>query len=242
MNHERANCWVWLRDLGWRKIDDRNEESCTEMFRIAVEAKRLGATISMHEELRGDRWVITEIQDFPTASIGPAQEVTFSVSECTFGWTAAYHQRGTQLTVRIRLVPDTGITEATMAALRNTWKTGIESKWGNRFGCCTNPGCVGRCRLQFDVQWVTSNEHHTVRVRPGPAQSNKSTWDTSDDGHAASHEFGHMLGHPDEYSSAACPSRNPVNTNTVMDSNSDPVVERLCRPFCDRLGQSTFTA
>ena len=66
-----------------------------------------------------------------------------------------------------------------------------------------------------------------------------TTWDTSDTGDVASHEFGHMLGHPDEYASAACPKRNPVNTGTVMDDNTE-VVERLCRPFCDRLGQPTY--
>jgi bacillopeptidase F (M6 metalloprotease family) len=64
-------------------------------------------------------------------------------------------------------------------------------------------------------------------------------WDTSDSGDVASHEFGHMLGHPDEYASAACPNRSPVNTGTVMDDNTE-VVERLCRPFCDRHGLNTY--
>ena len=50
-----------------------------------------------------------------------------------------------------------------------------------------------------------------------------TTWDTSDTADVASHEFGHMLGHPDEYADAACPARNPVNTGTVMDNNSGTV-------------------
>lgn len=231
---------MWLRGLGWRKLDDRNEESCTEMLRLAVTAKRAATPVSVHEEQRDGRWVITEIQDFPGGGIGAAQEISFSVSECGFNWTAAYRQRGTHISVRIKLVPDAGITAATMTTLRNTWKNGIENKWSNRFGCCTNPGCVGRCNLTFSVEWVASNEHHAVRVRPGPATSNMTTWDTSDTGDVASHEFGHMLGHPDEYAAATCPARSPVNTGTVMDDNTE-VVERLCRPFCDRLSQSVYT-
>ena len=210
------------------------------MLRLAIAAKRLAAPITIHEELRGDRWVITEIQDYTWGGIGPGQEVSFAVSECVYGWTARFHQRGTRITIRIRLNPDAGITEATMATLRDRWRTGIESKWSNRFGCCTNPGCVGRCNLTFGVEWVTSNEHHQVRVQPGPARSNMGLWDTDDTGDVASHEFGHMLGHPDEYTDSACPSRSPGNTGTVMDDNTE-VVERLCRPFCDRLGQPTFT-
>jgi hypothetical protein len=141
--------------------------------------------------------------------------------------------------VRIRLDFDSGISAVTQTTLRNRWQTGIENKWSNRFGCCTSPGCIGRCVLTFGVEWVTSNEHHRVRVRQGPAQTNMTLWDTSDTGDVASHEFGHMLGHPDEYPTSTCPNRSPVSTGTVMDDNTE-VVERLCRPFCDRHGLNTY--
>jgi hypothetical protein len=239
-NEERSNAWVWLRGSGWRNLDDRNDDACTNLLTIAAAAKSRGWAISVHEEQRDGRPYITEIYDFPNGAIGSVEHVSFDVSECVYGWTAAYDQRGTDITVRIRLVPDAGISEQTMAALRNTWKAGIENKWSNRFGCCTDPGCIGRCVLNFHVEWVTENEHHTVRVQVGPARSDMSNWDTMDTGDVASHEFGHMLGYPDEYPDSACPSRSPVNTGTVMDDNTE-VVLRLCRPFCDRLGESTFT-
>lgn len=239
-NEERSNAWVWLRHSGWRKLDDRNDDATTNLLAIAAEAKSKGRSLSVHEEYRGGTWRITEIADFHTGTLGPTFNVSFAMSECIYGWTAAFDQRGTTITVRIRLVPDAGITAATMATLRTRWQTGIESKWSNRFGCCTSPGCVGGCALNFRVEWVNTNEHHTVRVRQGPAGTNMTTWDTSDSGDVASHEFGHMLGYPDEYSSSLCPSRSPVNTGTVMDDNTE-VVRRLCTPFCDRLQQTTYT-
>lgn len=203
-------------------------------------AKQRGLAVSVHEEERSGDRVITEIYDFINGAVGPTEEVSFSVSECSFGWTAAYAQRGTHITVRIRLVPDTGISAQTMATLRATWQAGIERKWSNRFGCCDNRECDCRCVLTFAVEWVASNEHHTVRVRPGPARSDMTTWDTEDTGDVASHEFGHMLGHPDEYPTSACPNRSPVSTGTVMDDNTE-VVRRLVQRFCDRLGETTTT-
>ena len=234
-NDERSNAWVWLRGSGWRKLDDRHDDACTNLLAIAAKAKRNGWVVSVHEEERGGRTFITEMYDFLNGEVGPTQEVSFAVSECVYGWNAAYAQRGTTITVRIRLVPDAGISAATMDDLRNRWKNGIESKWSNRFGCCTNPGCLGECALRFRVEWVASGEHHRVRVRVGPARSDMTNWDTSDSGDVASHEFGHMLGHPDEYPDSACPGRSPVSTGTVMDDNTE-VVARLVEPFCDRHG------
>ncbi len=238
--NEAANAWVWLRNRGWRKLDDRSADVCTRLLDIAAMAKERGLAVSVHEEQRGNDRVITEIYDFVNGATGPGEEVSFSVSECVYSWTAAYAQRGTHITVRIRLVPDAGISDATMATLRDTWKQGIEQKWGNRFGCCDTPGCDCRCVLTFSVEWVDSNEHHTVNVHVGPSRSDMTNWDTMDTGDVASHEFGHMLGHPDEYASDSCPKRDPVNTGTVMDDNTE-VVERLVRPLCHRLGESTST-
>jgi hypothetical protein len=52
-----------------------------------------------------------------------------------------------------------------------------------------------------------------------------TNWDTMDTGGVASHEFGHMLGHSDEYGNANCPRRSPVDPGTVMDNTE--VVEEL---------------
>ena len=99
-------------------------------------------------------------------------------------------------------------------------------------------------RVRVDVRGAVDvrNPHLTVRVKRGDGRSNLSLWHTDDSGDVASHEFGHLLGHPDEYSEDdVCPNRNPVDTGTVMDDNTE-VVSRLCRPFCDRLSQDTTPA
>jgi hypothetical protein len=165
------------------------------------------------------------------------EQHSFHVSECIFGWTAAFEQTWTHLVVRIRLNPDAGISNATMTNLQNTWENGIEGTWHHRWGC----GRAGEltCRLSFDVQWVASNQHHTVRVRPGPERSNMTTWDTADTGGVAAHEFGHMLGLVDEYpEDPPCPDRDPVNTGTVMDNNSNNVPARLMTRFANNIGST----
>jgi hypothetical protein len=164
------------------------------------------------------------------------QESSFAVSECIYGWTAAFEQTWTHIRVRIRLNPDAGITDATMNSLRTTWENGIESTWSNQWGC----GRAGEitCPLTFEVQGVASNEHHAVRVRPGPDRSNMTTWDTSDTGAVAAHEFGHMLGNPDEYTDTSCPTRDPVNSGTIMDNNSANIPERMMTRFANNIGST----
>jgi hypothetical protein len=156
-------------------------------------------------------------------------ERRFSVFECIYGWIAAFYQQCTAVTVRIRLVPDAGITDVQLAALRATWEAGIVNKWSGHFVCV---GPYGNSSITFAVQWVDANPHHTVRVRVGPARSDMTTWDTNDTGDVAAHEFGHMIGNPDEYADAACPSRNPVNTGTVMDNNTGAALQRQVDRVC----------
>jgi bacillopeptidase F (M6 metalloprotease family) len=65
-----------------------------------------------------------------------------------------------------------------------------------------------------------------------------STWDTEDNGAIAAHEFGHMLGNPDEYTDRVCPNRNPVNTGTIMDDNTANIPDRMMKRFADNIGST----
>jgi hypothetical protein len=241
-NEEESNAWVWLSGTGWRKLDDRNRDACTNLLAIAALAKNRSADVMVHEELRDNIWFITEIYDFSLEAAFAAQEISFSVSECIFGWTAAFLQQGTHITARIQLNPDPDVSASLLQEVQDRWKRGIEDKWSYRFSCCQRPGCTSPCALTFEVQWTSDRPHLVVRVQRGGGRSNLSLWHTDDSGDVASHEFGHLLGHPDEYSEpSVCPNRNPVNTGTVMDDNTE-VVQRLCKPVCDRLSEDTTPA
>jgi len=197
-NEEESNAWVWLSGAGWRKLDDRNRDACTNLLAVAALAKGRNSEVMVHEELRGDTWFITEIYDFSHGVTLAAREVNFSVSECTFGWTAAFLQQGTHITARIQLNPDGDVSAALLEEVKVRWKRGIENKWSYRFACCERPNCTSTCALTFEVQWTSEKPHLVVRVMRGGGRSNLGLWHTDDSGDVASHEFGHLLGHPDE--------------------------------------------
>jgi len=167
------------------------------------------------------------------------EEHSFSMSECIFGWQAAFEQTWTHIRIRIRLNPDAGVSAATMNTLRTTWRNGIVNTWSERWGCGRSGEVT--CKLTFDVQWVNTNQHHTVRVRPGPAGTNMTTWDTMDTGAVAAHEYGHMHGLVDEYVDGRCPGRSPVSTGTVMDNNSNNVPARMMTRFANNIGSNVVT-
>jgi hypothetical protein len=173
-----------------------------------------------------------QFADDPHAAAGPCPYVgerRFSRSECIFSWSAAFQQSCTAVTVRIRLVPDTGITAQELATLRATWEAGIEDKWSGHF-VCTGP--YGNSTITFNARFVTSNAHHTVRVSRGPGQTVMTRWFTDDNGDTAAHEFGHMIGNQDEYVDSRCPNRSPVSTGTVMHNNVGPAEQRHVNRVC----------
>lgn len=199
-----------------------------------------------HQGHSGPLQVKSQIMNNQTGSVRQRlqsiarQNVSFSMSECIYGWTAAFEQTWSHVIVRIRLNPDAGISAQTMTTLRTTWENTIQTRWNNRWA-------IGRsgevpCNLTFDVQWVNTSAHHNVRVRVGPAATNMLNWDTADTGAVAAHEFGHMLGNVDEYPATNCPGRSPVNTGTIMDNNSNVIPARLLTAFATRVGSNIVNA
>src|SRR6266849_8738307 len=82
-NEEESNAWVWLSGAGWRKLDDRNRDACTDLLEIASLAKNRNAEVMVREEMRGDTWFITEIYDFSLGGKFAVQVGSVSGSERT---------------------------------------------------------------------------------------------------------------------------------------------------------------
>lgn len=99
-------------------------------------------------------------------------------------------------------------------AVRQSWERAIERKWSNRMYLrVTIPGTKqGPCKflIKADIRWVTdpAKAHHTITPKnPGDTCNGRvglndtcsmtdwGTGDTTD----ITHEFGHMLGNPEDY-------------------------------------------
>jgi hypothetical protein len=158
---------------------------------------------------------------------------SFGYNECIYHGHAEFDQTWAHIEVRIELDPDNDVSDATINSLKPTWASGIQNTWNNQWAL----GRSGElsCDLTFDVRFVTSDRHHKVKVHVGPTRSNESNWDTQDTGAVVAHEFGHMLGNPDEYSDPNCPNRSPVNTGTIMDNNSTNIPSRLMQILADTI-------
>lgn len=175
-------------------------------------------------------------------------EVSQSRSECIYGWTAAYRIEETskectvQVTLRIRLVPDTGVSAADIATVQALWEPAIEAAWTNQFPLVRTDGSCSceRYRLSVDVQFVASGEHHTVTVHPGSGRADMSNWYVNSTGGTAAHESGHMFGNVDEYTDSNCPSRTVTSDGSIMqNSQTGTVRARHYQGFADWLSNHT---
>lgn len=168
-------------------------------------------------------------------------EVSESRSECIYGWTAAFRiteekECVLQIVVRIRLQPDADVTQQQLQNAQATWEPAIERAWSGRFRIRRKDGdCpCEEYRVLVDVQWVTSGEHHVVQVHSGSGRADMGNWFITSTGGTAAHEFGHMLGNPDEYPDPACPNRNVTNDNSIMrSSQTGQVRPRHYQRFAD---------
>ena len=158
-------------------------------------------------------------------------EVSFSRSECIYGWTAAYRiveesDCRLHVEVRIRLVPDADVTDQQLQNTMNVWEPAIEQAWTDRFALLLSRGgcqCQEYHLTTFDVQWVQAGEHHTVAVHSGNGRADMGNWFINNTGGTTAHEVGHMIGNVDEYPDANCPNRVLSNDNSIMRDSQNGV-------------------
>lgn len=168
--------------------------------------------------------------------------------ECLYAWTAAYRidedsrQCVLRITLRIRLVPDTGVSASDIATVIARWEPAIEAAWTNQFILVLSDGtCLcRRYALTVDVQFVQSGEHHVVTVHPGSGRADMGNWYVNSTGGTAAHESGHMFGNPDEYADSNCPSRTVTSDGSIMqNSQSGTVKQRHYQGFADWISNRT---
>ncbi|QDT42682.1 hypothetical protein Pan241w_27700 [Gimesia alba] len=157
-------------------------------------------------------------------------EINYRRWDCRYNWRVRFHRDGDLISVRIKLRPDSSISSHKIETLKEEWRRGILSKWNRS----------DDQRFRFKVEFVDHDEHYVVEVTPSVSRSHMKRWDQFDTGHVASHEFGHMIGLKDEYHYPfpECSLRSPVDTGTVMETPTGPVVDRLLSLVDDTEGDT----
>jgi hypothetical protein len=161
-----------------------------ELVRLATETETARA-------VRGPE-TYQEVHYEQPAGGGPAQLQRFTG---TTSYDLARTASELRVIVRIRFVDSRNPTQTLYPTDQKVreWRAGVEAAWNNRFSLFN-----GRTRLRvvFVPMFTEELPHFTVRVVQGTSfiRSDEGMWWLGADGLTVAHEFGHMIGNPDEYS------------------------------------------
>lgn len=190
-----------------------------------------------------DANVVKVIAEFSPLIGGTAIEtLSFHLSDGPYAWDANYDIWMMGKTVfarlRINLVAGAGVTANKLKKLQKTWEK-AQDKWSGQYKLVDSSDAESQYSVEVIVQFVKTDVDQTVTVRPGPARSDMTDWDTKDDKHAASHEMGHMLGQKDEYADPSSPSRTVTDSSSIMNTNTGKVQKAHYQNFATWLSSKT---
>jgi hypothetical protein len=155
---------------------------------------------------------------------------------------ARYFRDGHRVTVRVKLVPTFPLAEGDdLSDLKALFRKAIRDRWNVDIPCA-----LEQKPLEFDIEYVDSNEHYEVKVGGrGKFQPHKLHWRSEPYEHLpnslkdmAAHEFGHMLGLPDDYPvdmRFPCDAHTVANVNSVMGFGPAPVTTALLEIVCGQI-------
>ncbi len=136
-----------------------------------------------------------------------------------------YTRTQLKILVRIKL---TG--EKTTAAIRNRWLTGIRNAWNGKYHI-EGPR---RLRLVFQPTFTSSNPHYKIKVHNKPGmRENSGNWELNTTGPTAAHEFGHLVGHEDEYNRTAADFQRITGRAPTMADRAVPGVSGAVAGYTD---------
>jgi hypothetical protein len=127
----------------------------------------------------------------------------------TYSWDSNFHVTVDKGTCKVTVTVKLKVTGTINATQKSGWKTAIEAKWSNKVSfCCTGCNCKSGLPVSIVVQYVDSGEDYTIVAQtPGASEGGRAGlggttsmtgWGVNDKVDVT-HEFGHMLGNPEEY-------------------------------------------
>ncbi|MFN7923282.1 MAG: hypothetical protein U0Q16_24485 [Bryobacteraceae bacterium] len=127
----------------------------------------------------------------------------------TYTWDSKYTVTADRQACTVTVTMKLKVTGTITDAQKQTWKNAIETKWNNKaYLCCTGGNCPRGMPITISVEYVDSGEHYTITAQtPGATEGGRAGlggttsmtgWGV-DDTVDITHEFGHMLGNPEEY-------------------------------------------
>jgi hypothetical protein len=173
------------------------------------------------EETINQNWNETLQTGAPTGTFTPQ---VFTGNQ---GFDVGYYRDRVQVTVRIQFEAMSGDTQAEtdLPALMTGWETLLEGSWSNRFRL---QNAVRNLPIMIDMVYNSGTPHHHVNVGSATTVAwpgyNTANWfyraTAYNHTNAPLHEFGHMLGNPDEYMLSAIDYQNTVGTAPGSDPNA----------------------
>jgi hypothetical protein len=207
---------VYVRQL-YLAVFERNMQKVRDLLRTFNELRNEGRVPGVREmldrELRGTRehdeilQLATVPEEARQSQLATYREAHYEQPKGggpyqlqQFTGTTAYTlvRAGAELrvVVRIHLVDTSANTFYLERDKESQWRNGIETAWNNRFTAFNG---TTRLKLIFVPIFTDQTPHHTVTIHPGNDRSDEANWYLGVDGTTIAHEFGHMVGNPDEY-------------------------------------------
>jgi hypothetical protein len=139
--------------------------------------------------------------DRPTTEVISGAQAPYTSWNNTYSWHAKFTVIVTRNPCSVKVIVRLKVTGAITAGQKAAWKSAIENKWNGKVKLyCEDASCTQACPdgypVTFSIEYVKRGEHQAVAAVADTLDMNN--WGINDT-RDITHEFGHMLGNPEEY-------------------------------------------